>query len=81
MVFDMTDWDFKVRGIAGPKFSQWCKAGEVIVETVHRGVFSAQIEVEAWKSRMLNGEDIDHIELLIFRRVSRPGGRRSTSGH
>ena len=43
----MDSWDFKVGGY---------RKGQLLVETVHKGAASMEMEVAVWKDRMRKGE-------------------------
>lgn len=59
------EWDFRVRGYAGPKHPK-ASALELLGETSHKGVSSAQVEVQMWQYRCKRG-DASHCELIDCR--------------
>ncbi len=60
------DWDFKVRGFAGPRNPRHAPVGSLLVETVHKGESSAAIEIEVWQTRMRDGS-ASRVELIDMR--------------
>lgn len=51
------DWDYRIRGYRPPN-----QGGGLLLETVHRGEASRDIEIAAWRERIRRGE-VDHIEV------------------
>jgi hypothetical protein len=51
-------WDYKIRAYLPPN-----KGGGLLVETVHRGESSRDMEISAFRGRMKRGE-IGHIEVI-----------------
>lgn len=64
------NWDFKVRGFAGPSHPRGAPVGTLLLETVHKGESSAATEVDVWQTRMRDGSAI-RAELIDMR----PGGK------
>jgi hypothetical protein len=62
--------DFRVRGFAGSRHPRGAPRGSLLLETVHRGVGSAQTEILVWMDRLKRTGEIDHVELIDCR----PGG-------
>jgi hypothetical protein len=52
------NWDYRIRGYAPPN-----QGGHLLLETVHRGEASRDMEISAWKARMARGE-VSHIEVV-----------------
>lgn len=65
-------WDFIVRGYAGNKHPS-AKLGECLGETSHKGVSSAQIEVQVWLVRCKRGDAL-YCQLIDCR----PGHKEPT---
>jgi len=63
-------WDFRVRGFAGVNHHAGVPLGQLLVETTHKGIASAQIEVQTWQRRIERG-DASRCELIDLR----PGGK------
>jgi hypothetical protein len=62
------NWDFRVKGFAGPKHPR-CTIGTELGETTHRGVSSLQMEIEVWQSRCKDGSAL-YCQIIDLR----PGG-------
>lgn len=56
----MTDtwWEYRIRAYRSPN-----KGGGLLIETVHRGESSRDMEIAVFKERMKRGE-VDHIEVI-----------------
>lgn len=51
-------WDYTIRAYRPPN-----QGGGLLIETVHKGTASRDIEVSVFKDRMARGE-VDHIEII-----------------
>lgn len=58
--------DFRIRGFSGGRHPS-APAGVLLLETWHRGIASAQIELSAWAERLRRGE-ASRVELIDCRR-------------
>lgn len=48
-------WDFRIRGYAGSKHPR-ARLGEFLGETTHKGISSAQMEIQVWQDRCTRGD-------------------------
>ena len=56
-------WDYKIRGFASHN-----RGGGLLLETVHKGEASRNVEIEAWRSRARREGGISHVEVVDMRR-------------
>lgn len=56
-------WEYKIRAFAGLRHQGGIKSGELVIETVHRGEASRDMEISIFKDRMARGE-IGRIEII-----------------
>jgi hypothetical protein len=51
-------WEYRIRAFRPPN-----QGGGLLIETVHRGEASRDMEIDVFKTRMKRGE-VDHIEVI-----------------
>lgn len=60
----MEAWDYRIRAYASPN-----KGGHLLLETVHRGEASRDVELSAYRERMCRGE-VGRVEVIDLREGS-----------
>lgn len=59
----MKEWDYKVRGYSSAKH-RCGRFGILLLETVHKGKSSKDIEVEVWRDRAKERKDVAYIQVI-----------------